>query len=63
MGFKSSENTLNDTTVVDTWCYLLVQTHRRMWETWVQSLGWEDTLGEGNSYPLQHSGLGVPRTV
>jgi len=27
-----------------------------MWETWVRSLGWEDPL-EGNSYPLQYSGL------
>ena len=28
-----------------------------MWEIWVQSLGWEDPLGKGNSYPLQYSGL------
>ena len=36
-----------------------------MWETWVWSLGWEDPLipglgrssGEGNSCPLQYSGL------
>jgi len=27
-----------------------------MQETWVESLGWEDS-GEGNSYPLQYSGL------
>ena len=26
-------------------------------ETWAQSLGWEDPLGKGNSYPLQCSGL------
>ena len=24
-----------------------------MWETWVQSLGWEVSPGEGNGYPLQ----------
>ena len=24
---------------------------------WVWSLGWEDSPGEGNSYPLQDSGL------
>ena len=24
-------------------------------ETWVQSLGWEDSPGEGNGYPLQYS--------
>ena len=26
-------------------------------EAQVQSLGWEDPLGEGKGYPLQHSGL------
>ena len=28
-----------------------------MWETWVWSLGWEDTLEEGKVGPLQYSGL------
>ena len=28
-----------------------------MWETWVQSLGWEDPLEKGTGYPLQYSGL------
>ena len=30
-----------------------------MWETWVQSLVWEDSLekGTGNGYPFQYSGL------
>ena len=28
-----------------------------MQETWIQSLGWEDSPGEGNGYPLQYSGL------
>ena len=28
-----------------------------MRETWVQSLGWEDPLGEGKGYPLQYFGL------
>ena len=26
-----------------------------MWETWVQSLGWEDPLEQGKGYPLQYS--------
>ena len=26
-------------------------------ETWVQSLGWEDSLEKGMAYPLQYSGL------
>ena len=28
-----------------------------MHETWVHSLGWEDSPGEGKGYPLQHSDL------
>ena len=28
-----------------------------MHETYIQSLGWEDPLGEGKGYPLQYSGL------
>ena len=31
-----------------------------MRETWVQSLGWEDSLGEGNGNPLQYSCLENP---
>ena len=26
-------------------------------ETWVRSLGWEDSPGEENSYPLQYASL------
>ena len=28
-----------------------------MRETWVRSLGWEDSPGEGKGHPLQYSGL------
>ena len=36
----------------------LVKNLPAMPETWVQSLGWEDSLpGEGKGYPLQYSGL------
>ena len=35
----------------------LVKNLPAMWETWVRCLGWEDFPGEGNSYPLQYSGL------
>ena len=31
-----------------------------MQEIWVQSLGWEDSPGEGNGTPLQYSCLGNP---
>ena len=35
----------------------LVKNLPAMQETWVQSLGWEDSPGEGKGYPLQYSGL------
>ena len=34
----------------------LVKSPPAMWETWVQSVGWQSP-GEGNGYPLQYSGL------
>ena len=35
----------------------LVKNPPAMWETWVLSLGWEDSPGEGKGSPLQYSGL------
>ena len=35
----------------------LVKNLPAIWETWVQSLGWEDPPGEEKGYPLQYSGL------
>ena len=35
----------------------LVKNLPAIWETWVQSLGWEDSPGEGKGYPLQYSSL------
>ena len=35
----------------------LVKNLPAIWETWVRSLGWEDSPGEGKGYPLQYSGL------
>ena len=35
----------------------LVENLPAMLETWVRSLGWEDSSGEGKGYPLQYSGL------
>ena len=35
----------------------LVKNLPAMLETWVQSLGWEDSPGEGKGNPLQYSGL------
>ena len=37
----------------------LVKNPPVMWETWVRSLGWEDSPGERNGYPLQYSGLEI----
>ena len=35
----------------------LVKNPPAMWETWVLSLDWGDSPGEGKAYPLQYSGL------
>ena len=35
----------------------LVKNLPAMWETWVPSLGWEDSPGEGKGYLFQYSGL------
>ena len=35
----------------------LVKNPPVMRDTWVLSLGWEDSPGEGKGYPLQYSGL------
>ena len=35
----------------------LVKNLPAMRETWVRSLGWEDSPGEGKGYSLQYSGL------
>ena len=36
----------------------MVKNPTAMWETWIRSLGWEDSgLGEGTGYPLQYSCL------
>ena len=42
------------------WAFLVAQLVKNlpaMWETWVRSLGWEDSPGEGKGYPLQYPGL------
>ena len=35
----------------------LVENPPAMQDTWVPSLGWEDSPGEGKGYPFQYSGL------
>ena len=35
----------------------LVKNPPAMRETWLRSLGWEDSPGEGKGYPLRYSGL------
>jgi len=35
----------------------LVKNPPAMRETWIRSLGWEDSPGERNRYPFQYSGL------
>ena len=44
----------------DSWASLIAQLVKNppaMRETWVQSLGWEDSPGEGKGCPFQYSGL------
>ena len=41
----------------------LVKNPPTMRETWVQSLGWEESPGERKGYPLQYSGLENPTPV
>ena len=46
-----------------TWASLMAQLVKSlpaMWETWVQSLGWEDSPGGGHGNPLQYSCLENP---
>ena len=38
----------------------LLKNLRAMWETWVQSLVWEDPLEKGKGYRLQYSCLDNP---
>ena len=35
----------------------LIMNPSAMWETWIQSLGWEDALEKGTATYLQYSGL------
>ena len=35
----------------------LVKNPPAVWETWVQSLDWEDPLEKGTGCPVQYSGL------
>ena len=36
---------------------LVVKNPPAMWKTWIRSLGWEDSPGEGKGFPFQYSGL------
>ena len=45
------------------WAFLVAQTVRNlpaMWETWVQSLGWEDPLKEGMATHSSILAWGIP---
>ena len=41
----------------------LVKNPPAMWETWVQSLGWEDPLEQGNATPSSILAWRIPWTV
>ena len=60
MGIKYFQRRINDSLHIFIWASLVAQLVKNllvMWETWVLSLGWEDSPGEGKGYPLQYSGL------
>ena len=38
----------------------MIKNPAALWETWVRSLGWEDSPGGGHSNPLQYSCLKKP---
>ena len=61
-GFKSVENIKSTNSghlalLMASLAAHLVKNPPAMWETWVWSLGWEDSSREENDYPLQYSGL------
>ena len=47
-------------TILNFTCGSVVKNLPARWETWVRSLGWEDSPGEGNGDPVQHSCLENP---
>ena len=49
---QSQEKIYNDSLVTQ-----VVKKLSAMWETWVPSLGREDSPGEGKGYPFQYPGL------
>ena len=49
--------------ILSDWTSLVAQVVKRlstMRETWVRSLGWEDSPGKGNGYPFQYYRLENP---
>ena len=64
LGRSSGEGT--DYLLQYSWASLvaqLVKNPSAVWETWVRSLGWENSLGKGKATPLQYSGLENSMTV
>ena len=60
MEFKFQTTVLSLRFLLNTWASLVAQKVKNLLavqETWVQSLGQEDSPGEGNGYPLQYSCL------
>jgi len=48
------------------WASLVTQQGKNlpaMWETWVQSLGWEDTLGKGKATHFSILAWRIPWTI
>ena len=60
VGMQTDTAALENSMVI-LWASLVAQAVKNMpamWETWVRSLGWEDSPGGGHDNPLQYSCLG-----
>ena len=62
VGYSPQGHKESDTTERLHFHFQMVKNSPAMWENWVQSLGWEDSLEEGNGDPLQYSCQRIPRT-
>ena len=49
--------------IENSWVAQLVKNPPTMWETWVQSLGWEDPLEKGKATQSSILALRIPWTV
>ena len=59
----SLNNHMTDSNLLVSLVAQMVKNLPAMQETWIQSLDWEDSPGEGNGYPLRILAWRIPWTV